>query len=103
MYRVNYGPVSVIPSISKFFEKLTQKQISGYISNFVSPSLSVYGKASILLALLENWKKVIDKDGFGRAVLMDLSKTFDIIKHDLPKAQIYAYSFNKESLELLHS
>ena len=41
---VNYGPLSAIPSISKFFEKLTQKQISGYISNFVSPSLHVCRK-----------------------------------------------------------
>ena len=30
----NYGPVSVLPSISKIFEKLMQKQINDYISNF---------------------------------------------------------------------
>ena len=30
----NYRPVSVLPSISKIFEKLMQKQINDYISNF---------------------------------------------------------------------
>ena len=30
----SYRPVSVLPSISKIFEKLMQKQINDYISNF---------------------------------------------------------------------
>ena len=54
-----------------------------------------------LLSLIENWKKVLDKKGFGGAVLMDLSKAFDTIKHDLLIAKLYAYGFNKESLKLL--
>ena len=37
LHKGNYRPVSVLrSSISKVFEKLTQKQISGYISNLVS-------------------------------------------------------------------
>ena len=35
----NYRPVSVLPSISKIFEKLMQKQINDYMSNFLSPYL----------------------------------------------------------------
>ena len=31
----NYRPVGVLPSISKIFEKLIQKQINGYINNFL--------------------------------------------------------------------
>ena len=31
------------------------------------------------------------------------SKAFDTIKHDLLIAKLYAYSFNKESLKLLHN
>ena len=37
LHKVNYRPVSVLPSISKVSEKLMQKQISGYISNYLSP------------------------------------------------------------------
>ena len=40
----NYRPVSVLPSISKIFDKLMQKQINGYINNFVSPYLCGYRK-----------------------------------------------------------
>ena len=31
LHKVNYRPVSFLPSISKIFEKLMQKQMSGYI------------------------------------------------------------------------
>ena len=43
-----------------------------------------------LLTLTENWKKVLDKKGFGEAILMNLSKAFDAIKHDLLIANFYA-------------
>ena len=83
-----------------------QKQISGYI-NYLSPYLCRYRKGfssqQALMSLIENWKRVLDKKGFGGAVLMDLSKAFDTIKHDLLIAKLYAYGFSKESLKLLHS
>ena len=102
-----YRLVSVLPSTSKVFEKLMQKQISGYISNYLSPYLCGYRKGfssqQALVSLIENWKRVLDKKGFGGAVLMDLSKAFDTIKHDLLIAKLYAYGFSKESLKFLHS
>ena len=77
-----------------------QKQISDYINNYLSPYLRGYRKGfssqQALLSLIENWKKVLDKKGIGGAVLMDLSKAFDTIKHDLLIAKLYAYGFNKE-------
>ena len=53
------------------------------------------------MSLIENWKRVLEKKGFGGAVLMDLSKAFDKIKHDLLIAKLYAYGFSKKSLKLL--
>ena len=107
LHKANYRPVSVLLSISKVFGKLMQKQIRGYIRNYLSPYLWGYRKdfssQQALLSLIENWKSVLDKTGFGGAVLMDLSKTFNTIKHDLLVAKLYAYGFSKESLKLLHS
>ena len=33
----NYRPVSVLPIVSKLFEKIMQKQINGFISNYLLP------------------------------------------------------------------
>ena len=107
LHKVSNTPVSVLPSISKVFEKLMQKQISGYISNYLSPYLCGYRKGfssqHAPLSLIKNWKKVLDKKGFGEAVLMDLAKAFDIIKRNLLIAKLYAYGFNKEPRKLLHN
>ena len=55
----------------------------------------------MLLALIENWKKVLENKEFEAAVLMDLSKAFDTINHGLLIAKLHAYDFN--SLKLLYS
>ena len=106
LHKVNYRPVSVLPSISKVFEKLMQKQISGYMSNYLSPYLCWYRKGlslqQALVSLIENWKRLLDEEDFGGAVLMDLSKAFNTIKNDLLIAKLYVYGFSKESLKLFH-
>ena len=64
-----------------------QKQINDYINNSLSPPLCGYGGGFstqlALLSLIEKSKKVLDSKGFGRAVLLDLSKVFNTIKHSL--------------------
>ena len=62
LHKVNYRLVSLLPSISKVFEKLMQKQRSGYISNYLSPYLCRYRKGfSSQPALLPLTKK-LEKD-----------------------------------------
>ena len=56
-----------------------------------------------LLSLIERWKKILDEKGFGGAVLMDLSKAFDTLNHELLIAKLSAYGFNNESLKLIRS
>ena len=83
--KINYRPVSVLPSISKLFEKLMQHQLVNYMENYLSPHLCGYRKGysshQALISLIESWKKSLDKKGYGGAILMDLSKAFDTIKH----------------------
>ena len=60
LHKVNYRPVSVFRRISKVFEKLMQKQISSYISNYLLPCLCRYRKGfsrqQALMSVIENWK-----------------------------------------------
>ena len=54
-----------------------------------------------LLSLIERWKNTLDQNGYGGAILMDLSKAFDTINHDLFIAKLGAYGFDIESLKLI--
>ena len=104
----NYRPVSLLPVISKLFERLMQKQMKSFIENFLSPFLCGYRKGYntqyALLAMIEKWKKCLDgKTGFAGAILMDLSKAFDTINHELLLAKLDAYGFEHSALEIMHT
>ena len=57
----------------------------------------------ILIHRNENWKKALDNKSFEESVLMDLSKEFDTINHDLLFAKLHTYGFSNDSLKLLYS
>ena len=96
-----------MPSVSKIFERIIQNQFSSYIDEFLSPYLCGYRKGFntqyALLSLIEKWKKTLDDNGYTGAILMDLSKAFDTINHELLIAKLYAYGFSKGALKLIHS
>ena len=48
-------------------------------------------------------KKTIDNHGYCDALLMDLSKAFDTINHDILIAIFHRYVFNKKSPCLIRS
>ena len=103
----NYRPVSVLPVVSKVFERILQKQISSYFDQFLSPYLCGYRKGynaqHALTAMIEKWKRVLDRNGYSGAILMDLSKAFDTLNHDLLLAKLHAYGFDKTALSLVKS
>ena len=78
-------------------------QISQYINSFLTPYLCGYRKGfstqQALLSLIEKWKIVLHSKGYGGAVLMNLSKAFDTINHDLLLAKQHAYGFSKAPLK----
>jgi hypothetical protein len=103
----NYRPVSVLSAISKIFETAIEKQLSDHFENLFKPFLdafrSGFGCQSTLLRILEDWKKVLDSDKYLATILMDLSKAFDCLPHDLLLLKLSNYRVNDSALNLLKS
>ena len=53
--------------------------------------------------MTEKWRKSIDKKDFGGAILMDFSKAFDCINHELLISKLNAYGFDKNTLRIIQS
>ena len=103
----NYRPISILPSISKFFERLIFQQVTSYVSRLLSPYLCGFRKGynaqHALLRLKNNMNICLDKREKVGLFMMDLSKAFDCIPHELLIAKLYAYGFSDKSLKLIYS
>ena len=104
----NYRPVSILPNISKLYERTMFKQMSEYFENsFISKYQFGFRKGfsaqQCLVSMFETWKSGTDnKKSFG-AFLTDLSKAFDCLSHDHFIAKLNAYGFSMSALRFVHS
>ena len=73
------------------------------LSNFVAAYRKAYSTQHVLIRLVEDWKPKLDNNFIVGAVLMDLSKAFDCIPHDLIIAKLHAYGLDENALVLVYS
>ena len=103
----NYRPVSLLPLISKLFERDMYNQILSYIEKYLSPYLFGFRKGhsteQCLNGMIERWKKALDETKkYVGAVLTDLSKAFDCLNHQLLIAKLEAYGFETDALSFIY-
>ena len=103
----NSRPISILNSVSKVFERQMYNQIYSYMFKHLSPFLcgfqKDYSMQQCLMVRIENFKKDLDKRLLAGAILTDLSKAFDCLKHDLLIAKLNAYGFDNSSLKFILS
>ena len=103
----NFRPVSVLITFSKIFELAMSDQLDPHLNLLYSVYLSAYRKSigcnSTLTFLLETWKEALDNDRYVGIVMMDLSKAFDCLPHDLIIAKLEKYNFGGGACCLMRS
>ena len=106
MHKTNYRPISILPTLSKVYEKVIYHQIYKYFNNIFSKYLCGFRKGHStqhsLLFMLEAMKRALDEGLFSGVLLTDLSKAFDCISHELLIAKLHAYGFSKQALNLIN-
>ena len=93
--------------MSKIYERFFHNSLSSYTEKILSSFISAYRKSyssnHVLLRLIENWKKSLDNKRFVGTILMDLSKAFDCIPHDLLIAKLHVYGLSKDAVTFIYS
>ena len=85
----NYRPISLLPSISKIFEKVIHLQLSGYLenNNLINPNQYGFRKKHstelALLHLVDHLNYEIDMGRTPLNIYLDLSKAFDTLNHHI--------------------
>ena len=102
----NYRPASILPFLSKIFEKNLFKQISDYFEGIFDKHhcgfRKGYNTQQCLLKLLEKWKSSVDKGRDFDVLLTNLPKAFEFLDHELPIAKLDAYGFSLLAAILIH-
>ena len=103
----NYRPVSILPNVSKIYERCLFKQLTNYFEDLFSKYQCGFRKgfsvANCLLPIIEKCRESLDQGGAYGALLTDLSKAFDCLPHDLMIAKLHAYGLDTKSLRFMHS
>ena len=103
----NYRPVSILSCFFKVYHKFLLEKFKPFINTFLSKFIAAYrenySSSHVFIRPIENWKQALDENVVVGTVLMDLSKAFYCIPHDLLIAKLYAYGFSEKSAVFLYS
>ena len=102
----DYRSVSIIPTLSKMFERIMFVQISASFDNVFSKYQCGFRKGYSTqhcnLKMLKKMEKCVGKGKDFGTLLTDLSKAFVFLDHKLLIYKLNAYSLNIPALRLIH-
>ena len=101
----NYRPISILPNISKIYERCLYNQMQTYFDNLLSKYQCGFRKGfnaqHCLVNMMEEWREKVDNGVAFGALMTDLSKAFDCFHDELLIAKLEAYGFDIKSVKLI--
>lgn len=106
----DYRPISILPFLSKAFEKVVSKQIQHHLgqNRLLSAKQSGFrpsrSTTTALLDITEDIRAGLDKGQVNVMVLLDFSKAFDSVNHSLLIEKLSSLlGFSSSACSLIHS
>ena len=105
----NYRPISILPTLSKVFERAAVNQIVHYLetNNLLSNCQHAYRRShSTITCLYESVNylyKMIDNKRWTAIASLDLSKAFDSISHTLLLKKLLKLGLSRSSIDWISS
>lgn len=102
----NYRPISILPTLSKIFEKSINQQLQEYFESqklFYNRQYGFRQNHSTELAvldLIENTIWAIEKNEIPISIFIDLTKAFDTIDHEIMCSKLKYYGIQGQELRL---
>ena len=103
----DYRPISILPVMSKIYERVILKQLCSYIetNNLYCSTQSGFRKghstSTLLLKLRDDITKAMKKSEITLTILIDFSKAFDTIDHGVLLEKLYQLNFSRNAIEIL--
>ena len=105
----DYRPISVLPLVSKIFEKFIYRQLYDYLQDdsllnaYQSGFRSMHNTLTALVEITNNWSINIDKGLLNGVLFIDLKKTFDTIDHEIILRKLANYGIDQSTLRVFAS
>ena len=105
----NYRPISVLPTISKIFEKHINKHLVAFLNKYKvihanqSGFRQKHSCQTALVKLIDQWMACIDRGDIVGSVFLDFRKAFDLVDHSILIDKLSLYKCQGPDLNLISS
>ena len=105
----NYRPISILPTISKNFEKHINKHLVAFLNKYKvihanqSGFRQKHSCQTTLVKLIDQWMACIDRGDIVGSVFLDFRKAFDLVDHSILIDKLSLYKCQGPDLNLISS
>ena len=105
----NFGPVSILPALSKVYEKLVALEMTDFCHSEATLRQSISGfrkghsRSTVLMGIRDDLLRAMKKGEVTLMVLADFSKAFDTVQYRTLILKLSALGFSTDFLKCLTS